>query len=285
MKFYVYELINPINNKVFYIGKGTGDRAKYHQSHIEKYNKDICNNKHKYDIIKNVLNEDLDVKINYVFMSDDESECYKKENDLIEFYGIENLTNIYFSRDSGKLSESVKNGLKNSEKNKERLKYIKTKEYKEKCRQNNLGDKNPFYGKTWNSLQRKSIVEANKKPKSDSHRKKISNSLKNSMKLKESRSSNEWKDKLSNSLKTSEKFQSVMKSDEYRKKQSNLATGKNNPRAKKFKFTSPDGNEFIVHGGFDKFIKENKLSRYHMLNVKDGKKDNYNGWKVDEVEG
>ena len=281
MKFYVYELIDPRNNEVFYVGKGTGNRAYVHQYIVEKYGKDVTNNSDKFNLIGDILSDGLDVIVKKVFKSNDEALCYEMEDKLIQEHGLYNLTNICSSKNAGKLSEAVKEGLKKSKLNKKRLEYIKSDEYRNMCRENNLGEKNPFYGKGWNSLQREVIIEANKKPKSESHKKNISKSLKNSEKLKELRASKEWRDKLSNSLKSSEKFQKAVKSDEYRKKQSELSKGANNPRAKTFKFTSPDGEEFKVTGGFNKFIKERGLSRYHMLNVKNGKKNDYKGWKVE----
>ena len=50
-KFYVYGLINPIDDKLFYIGKGTGYRYKAHLHTQSLENSSLKNNK-----IKSIIN-------------------------------------------------------------------------------------------------------------------------------------------------------------------------------------------------------------------------------------
>ena len=66
-------------------------------------------------------------------------------------------------------------------------------------------------------------------------------------------------------------------SEESRKKTSLKVAGKNNPRAKKYIFISPDGKKHIVEGGVRKFCKEIGITYDAVL----GKKSkNTKGWTI-----
>lgn len=64
-------------------------------------------------------------------------------------------------------------------------------------------------------------------------------------------------------------------------------TGASNNMAKKYKFTSPDGKEFFVHGEFRKFCLENKISANTMIKaMKEGwipRRGSCDGWKVENL--
>lgn len=88
--YYVYKLINPITNTVFYVGKGSGDRAYCHQNF-----KDSNNNTHKDNTIKSILSYGLEVIVEFEHKNIlHEDYAYELEKVLIEKIGIENLTNI-----------------------------------------------------------------------------------------------------------------------------------------------------------------------------------------------
>lgn len=275
MKYYVYFLINPIDNKIFYVGKGTGERMFIHE---KKARKGISsnNNSKLFNKINEIHKLGLSIVYDKIFESDNEFEAYEIELLEINRIGIENLTNITTTRIYNGVSSNVKLGLKNSEKNKNRLEYLKTEEYRNKCKAINLGEKNPFYGKKWNELQRKKIIESNKKPKTEEHKLKISNAVKGLTKTEEHRKN------ISAALRNSIKFYEKVRSDEYRKKQSKGSIGSNNGNAKTYIFISPDGKEFLVVGGFAEFCKYNNLGKDSMLSVKNGKKESHKGWKVYE---
>lgn len=83
--FYVYELIDPRTKKPFYVGKGQNKRA---YDHIKK-NKLGKNteNPYKDHVIRQILAENLEPLINYVFWSSDEQIAYDYESELIKKYG------------------------------------------------------------------------------------------------------------------------------------------------------------------------------------------------------
>jgi hypothetical protein len=88
--YYVYKLINPLTNKIFYVGKGSGDRAYSHQKF-----KDTNNNKHKDATIRQILDAGIDVIVEFEHKDIlDESKAYFLEEKLIQEIGLQNLTNI-----------------------------------------------------------------------------------------------------------------------------------------------------------------------------------------------
>mgnify|MGYP001466607481 CR=1 FL=1 len=62
-------------------------------------------------------------------------------------------------------------------------------------------------------------------------------------------------------------------------KMSKSKQGLNNPNGKRYKFTSPDGEDFIVEGRFNQFCKEHHLWHNAMTDVHRGKKESHKGWK------
>ena len=88
-KWYVYELVDPRCGSVFYVGKGTGDRAKDHTRSAIAYRG--CNFE-KSERIRNILSDGKDVDINYVAYFCCEHAAYDYEAQRIASHS--NLTNI-----------------------------------------------------------------------------------------------------------------------------------------------------------------------------------------------
>jgi|LakMenEpi03Aug12_release.lakeMendotaPanAssembly.Ray.scaffolds.fasta_scaffold384667_3 hypothetical protein len=99
-KYYVYLLIDPRNNKPFYVGKGCGDRCYEHLKDYEN------TNQNKLNVIKEIKNDGLEVQV--VIINDNLPEiiAFKIEGFLINT--IENLTNIVIPKNYAKIVGNFK---------------------------------------------------------------------------------------------------------------------------------------------------------------------------------
>jgi hypothetical protein len=90
-KYYVYHLIDPRDNSVFYVGKGTKNR-------IDQHERDARNlkfaNAAKESVIHAIWNAGLQVIKVKVAHFTSEQDAYKFEKEQIDEIGIINLTNL-----------------------------------------------------------------------------------------------------------------------------------------------------------------------------------------------
>ncbi len=95
--YYVYELIDPINDEVFYVGKGTGRRGYDHD--YESNNSNISNS--KLDRIRKIKSEGNNHKVRVIGRYKTDQEAYAVESTLIHWiYGIDELCNIQSGHNS-----------------------------------------------------------------------------------------------------------------------------------------------------------------------------------------
>ena len=99
--WYTYHLIDPRNNKVFYVGKGHGRRATIHMVRALKWRAknypDDTNpkpNKHLYYKLLQIHDADLEPAISIVFETQIEKEALDREECDIKVFGIKNLCNL-----------------------------------------------------------------------------------------------------------------------------------------------------------------------------------------------
>jgi hypothetical protein len=87
--YYTYELIDPRDNKVFYVGKGKGNRMLAHEKEAKKgVVSPKCNK------IREILKARKEVLKRQVAFFNEEQAAYDHETDMISAYGLKNLTNI-----------------------------------------------------------------------------------------------------------------------------------------------------------------------------------------------
>lgn len=87
--YYVYELIDPRSDAVFYVGKGTGKR---HAEHVKDAKKGFTGC--KCDLIRDILADGHEIVCSIVKRFESEDAAFSYEKKRIEKHGIENLTNI-----------------------------------------------------------------------------------------------------------------------------------------------------------------------------------------------
>lgn len=234
MNYYVYELIDPRNNLVFYVGKGkTRDKLNRVYRRIKDHlNSNDKSNRFKYFLIQKIRKLGLEVEFRIIKEGISESEAFILEIELIKKYGkrIDNSGNLVNITDGG---EGI-SGFKHSNESKE-LMSIKHKELIK------LNGGN-FKGRKHNreTKQRMSIIQ-----------KKICKTRINSMQGKHH--SEETKRKISEKQKGKTRLPKEMWY-----KFSN--PGSKNPQAKKYIFINPNNEKFEVIGFFKDFIKQNELS-------------------------
>jgi hypothetical protein len=137
--------------------------------------------------------------------------------------------------------------------------YIHTDEAKLKISKANKGENNPFYGRE-HTKETKQKMKGRKPPSISLEARKRMSEKKRGIPRDRS-----IVDKMMETRKINQSF-----------------VGKNNPNSKVFVFTSPQGQEYIVVGQFQKFCKEQNISCWGMKNmIKTGKMvPGCKNWKV-----
>ena len=91
-EYYVYNLIDPRNGSVFYVGKGTGNRANQHQQCVIR-NREKYSRTEKEKLICEILDSGLSVKVVITDRFSNERDAIYEEELQIMHFGIDNLTN------------------------------------------------------------------------------------------------------------------------------------------------------------------------------------------------
>jgi hypothetical protein len=106
LKYYVYRLVDPRSNEIFYIGKGEGNRILDHVNGASKItNKSLMSNKQSQ--ILEINNAGLQVKYEIVRHGLTEEQALLIESVLIDFIGQEKLKNEvrgHYSNENGLMS-------------------------------------------------------------------------------------------------------------------------------------------------------------------------------------
>lgn len=88
-RWYVYELVDPRDQRIFYVGKGKENRIDSHE--IEAAKGRISR---KCIKIREIQQSGLQIIKRKIALFWDEDAAYECEEELIECYGLENLTNV-----------------------------------------------------------------------------------------------------------------------------------------------------------------------------------------------
>ena len=90
-RFYVYVLVDPRDNSVFYVGKGCRERC---HAHFKEYKSGKISNAAKFRRIAEIVKDGFEPISQIVFKDMTEANALKKERHLIGKYGLKNLANI-----------------------------------------------------------------------------------------------------------------------------------------------------------------------------------------------
>ena len=90
IRYYVYVLVDPRDDKVFYVGKGKGRRA---YAHVMECRRGLIKNQNKYFRIQDIIRSGRSVAHFCVADGLPELDAYRLERDLIAGIGRANLTN------------------------------------------------------------------------------------------------------------------------------------------------------------------------------------------------
>lgn len=228
LEFYVYIYIDPRNESPFYVGKGSGDRYLQHlkTAKSNSYWKDP--NKIKINKIRKILSVGLEPTIDIITCNSEE-DSFLLEKSIIEKYGrIDNNTGVLTNLSDGGEGQSG---------------WIPDVRYRNNMSESTRGEKNGMFGRNHSEESRDKIRMKNigRKP-NDETRKKMSDSRTG---------------ELNGFFGKKHSDDTITKISENRKGKLTLSE---NPSAVKYIFISPSGNQFIVHGYFEKFCDYNSLS-------------------------
>lgn len=104
-RWYIYELRNPLTGRIFYEGKGKGDRSAEHEQEARRFLDHPMRLKHKHKVIIEIWDAGLQVEREVIFRTDNECEAYQVEAARILEIGLERLTNEQYGWTREKLEE------------------------------------------------------------------------------------------------------------------------------------------------------------------------------------
>jgi hypothetical protein len=99
-RFYVYQIIDPRDNKILYIGKGIGGRCYFHFTITKKHREKNKAKKDKglFEILEDILDNTMYTQfdcVNILHYKLSDKEAKKIELSIIKSIGYENLYNIH----------------------------------------------------------------------------------------------------------------------------------------------------------------------------------------------
>jgi hypothetical protein len=152
MKYYVYELINSLDNKPIYIGKGKNRRMFIHENRAKKQFPIKGENLKLRNKIHSIWKKDGKIKYNKIFFTDNSLEAYNKETNRILEIGIVNLCNLviypFTPEDAYKRKSAQMVGKRHSELTKDKIRrslvgHFVSEETRIKMKLKKIGKLNP----------------------------------------------------------------------------------------------------------------------------------------------
>jgi NUMOD3 motif len=160
--YYTYHLIDPETNKIFYVGKGKGQRAYIHLTRALHWRETGISvpgaNFHLYNKLLKIYSKGLNPIYAFVLTDVIEKEALAREIEDISKIGLSNLCNLTFGGEGEtrspesleKLSQSLQKLYASERGDEVRAKIAKSK----------MGEKNPMWGKKYDEETIKKKVDA-----------------------------------------------------------------------------------------------------------------------------
>jgi len=158
-EYYVYGLIDPIDNELFYVGKGIGNRVYDHLTEVYLEGR---GNKDKIERIENIVNMGLDVNIKYFAKNLSERDALILEEIIVfrigrKWLGFGNLTNWESGGDG---EEKITNNLLENEDQTLNLLKDKLPHIYEIAIKIPKTTSEPELRKKWNKAKNEAIIKA-----------------------------------------------------------------------------------------------------------------------------
>ena len=242
-KFYVYKIINPITNRIFYIGKGTGNRCKQHLTDKKEY----CANKRLNGYIRNLIENKEQPIIEKIQENLTEEVAYELEESLIKKYGRKGidengiLLNILESGRPPSFSgeDHPWYGRKHTEETKDKI----SKTIKENIKNGIITPRSGFTHSE-ESKEKNRVAHLGKIQSNETIKKRVSTRIKN------------------NKPQTDFQKQKAREANQ-----------------KSWKIITPEGKELIIVN-LRKFSLDHNLDQGNMMHVASGRQKQHKGYKV-----
>lgn len=243
-KFYVYQIRHPETNKIFYVGKGTGNRYKQHLTDKKEY----ASNKRLNGYIRNLIEYNTPPIIEKVKENLTEESAYELEESLIKKYGRKGIDK------NGILLNILESARPPSFKGKDHPWYNKKHSEESKKKMSDSIKKLYENGRIHPWIGRNHSEESKEKNRQAHLGKKLSDE--NKEKLRQSRIGKPQTD--------------------YQKQKVKEANQKS------WIITDPQGNSFTIIN-LRQFCKANNLDQGNMVNVASGRLRQHKGYKCSRL--
>jgi hypothetical protein len=244
-RYYVYHIINPITNRIFYVGKGTGSRCKQHLTDKKEY----AFNKRLNGYIRNLIqNKTLPLVIKIAENLTEEA-AYNLEENEIKKYG-----RVGFE-EGGILLNILESG--------------RPPRFE--------GENHPWWGRS-HTEESKQKISNTKKENFKSGKQTPRCGFKHSEESKEkNRQSHLGKKRSKEAIEKTRQANLGRPQTDFQKQKATEAN------QKKWLIIKPDGTEEIIIN-LNKYCRENNLSNSNMITVASGRQKQHKGYKVFRLE-
>lgn len=244
-RYYVYHIINPLTDRIFYVGKGTGSRCKQHLTDKKEY----AFNKRLNGYIRNLIDNNTPPIITKISENLTEQEAYELEEVEIKKYGRRGID------DEGILLNLLESGRPPAFK----------------------GEAHPWYGKRHTDESKRKMSETKK----ELYKNGLITTCKGYKHTEEAKEKNRQahlgKPRSKEAIEKTRKSNLGKKQTEYQKKKAREANQKT------WKITTPEGKEEIITN-LRQYSLERGLDPGNMMHVARGRQKHHKGYKVFKIE-